>query len=84
MAWRLVSLYREDEFAIMSDTSLRIKLRAGLTAYGMAAPLTVGSDLSDQTLTGKTYVFRGGYEHVTTDPVIRQLWLDSGFSVEVI
>jgi hypothetical protein len=80
----LVSLYREDEYVIAEGTSLRMRVHAGLTAYGNAAPLSVGADISDLIDAASTYVFRGGYEHYTDDPAIRQLWLDSGFDVETI
>lgn len=79
--WQLDDVYREDVVLAMPGTSLQYKLREGMTAYGNAAPLTVKQDPSNGDLDGKTYIFRGGRIHTTTDPAIRQLWLDSGFGV---
>lgn len=81
MAWRLVPLYEEEEY-LQEPPSLRFTLYAGKTAFGNAAPLTVKRDPSDAEITASTYVFRGGHVHETTDPAIRDLWLNSGFSVE--
>lgn len=79
--WQLNDVYTEVVYLAMPDTSLQYKQREGQTAYGNAAPLTVKQDPSEADLAGKTYVFRGGRIHTTTDPAIRQLWLDSGFTV---
>lgn len=84
MAWQLVPPYIEVEYQLQPGTALRARMREGLTAYGDAAPLTTAQQPSQETLDAATYVFLGGYEYITTDPVIRQLWLDSGFSVVVV
>lgn len=81
MAWRLVPLYEEEEY-LQEAPALRYRLRAGKTAFGNAAPLTVKRDPSDAEITASTYVFRGGHVHETSNPAIRDLWLNSGFSVE--
>lgn len=81
--WQLDDIYREVILLADPTTALQYKQREGMTAYGNAAPLTVKQDPSEADLAGKTYVFRGGRIHTTTDPVIRQLWLDSGFGVTV-
>lgn len=81
MAWRLVPLYEEEEY-LQEAPGLRFRLRAGKTAFGNAAPLTVKRDPSDAELTSSTYVFLGGHVHETTNPAIRDLWLNSGFEVE--
>jgi len=81
MAWRLVPLYEEEEW-LQEPPALRFRLRQGITAYGDAAPLETGRELSDEILTSSTYVFLGGHVHETSDPAIRDLWLNSGFSVE--
>lgn len=80
MAWRLVSLYEEEEY-LQEGPGLRYRLRAGKTAFGPGAPLTVKREPSDAEL-NSTYVFLGGHVHETTDPAIRDLWLNSGFEVE--
>lgn len=80
MAWRLVPLYEEEEY-LLEAPSLRYRTRQGKTAFGGSAPLTVKREPSDAELSS-TYVFLGGHVHETTDPAIRDLWLDSGFSVE--
>lgn len=82
--WQLNDIYREVVVLADYGTALQYKLRDGMTAYGNAAPLTVKQDPSETDLAGMTYVFRGGRIHQTTDPVIRQLWLDSGFGVTVV
>lgn len=79
--YRLEPIYVEVVHIASRGTELEYKLREGVTAYGNAAPLSTKRDPSNNDLAGKTYVFRGGREHTTTDPAIRQLWLDSGFSV---
>lgn len=84
MAWHLVDVYREVTHLAQGGTALQYKQRDGLTAYGNAAPLTVAQDVPEHLISAATYVFRGGYRHTTTDPAIRDLWLDSGFSVEEI
>lgn len=81
MAWQLVPPYIEVEYALKSGTSLRARMREGLTAYGDSAPLTTAQQPSQEILDSVTYVFLGGYEYITDDPVIRDLWLDSGFEV---
>lgn len=81
MAWRLVPLYEEEEYLI-EPPALRFRQRCGKTAFGDAAPLTVKREPSDEELTSSTYVFLGGHVHETTDPAVRDLWLNSGFSVE--
>lgn len=81
MAWRLVPLFDEEEYLIEAP-SLRVRLYPGKTAYGNSAPLSVTRDPSDAQLSS-TYVFLGGHVHETTDPAIRDLWLASGFEVEV-
>jgi len=81
MAWRLVPLYEEEEH-LQEVPGLRYRLRQGITAYGDAAPLSTGRELADEVVTASTYVFLGGHVHETTDTAIRDLWLDSGFSVE--
>jgi hypothetical protein len=81
MAWRLVPLFEEEEY-LQEAPSLRFRLRPGVTAYGDGAPLSTGRDLSDEILTSNTYVFLGGHVHETSDPAVRDLWLDSGFEVE--
>lgn len=80
MAWRLVPLYEEEEW-LLAPPSLRYRTRQGRTAYGEAAPLSVTREPSDAQLSS-TYVFLGGHVHETTDPDIRDLWLNSGFQVE--
>jgi hypothetical protein len=80
MAWRLVPLYEEEEYLIAAP-SLRYRQRQGKTAFGESAPLTVKREASDAEL-HSTYVFLGGHVHETTDPAIRDLWLNSGFEVE--
>ncbi len=80
MAWRLVPLY-EEEVYVQEAPGLQFRLRAGRTAFGEAAPLTVKREPSDAELSS-TYVFLGGHVHETTDPEIRDLWLNSGFEVE--
>lgn len=84
MTYRLVDIYREVTHLAEDYTSLQYRLRDGLTAYGNAAPLTVGQDVPLHVLEGVTYVFRGGYIHETEDTAIRDLWLASGFDVEEI
>jgi len=79
--WRLNDVYTEVTYLAQPGTSLQYKLREGATAYGNAAPLTVKADPANTDTDGKTYVFRGGRIHETTDPAVRQLWLDSGFGV---
>lgn len=81
MAWRLVPLY-EEEIYLQEPPALQFKLRAGKTAFGNAAPLTVKREPSDAELSSSTYVFLGGHVHETTSTAIRDLWLDSGFEVE--
>ncbi len=83
MAWRLVSLFEEETY-VQEPPSLQFKLRAGVTAFGDAAPLATKREPSDDELTSSTYVFLGGHIHETDDPAIRDLWLASGFEVEVI
>lgn len=78
---RLKDLYLTTPYPLAGDAQAYV-LREGLTAYGNAAPLTVKRDPSNADLAGKTYVFRGGYVHETTDPVVIQVWIDSGFEVE--
>jgi hypothetical protein len=80
MAWRLVPLYEEEEY-VQEWPGLRYRTRAGKTAFGEAAPLTVQREPSDEQLSS-TYVFLGGHVHETTDTAIRDLWLASGFEVE--
>lgn len=82
--YRLGDLYREVTYLAKDRTSLQYKHRDGLTAYGNAAPLTVGQDVPEHILRDVTYVYRGGYVHLTESEEIRQLWLDSGFDVEVV
>lgn len=82
MAWRLVDVYREVTHLAQDGTALQYKLRDGLTAYGNAAPLTVGQDVPEHIISAATYVYRGGYVHTTTSTAIRDLWLASGFTVE--
>lgn len=84
MTFRLVDIYREVTHLAQAETSLQFKVRDGLTAYGNAAPLTVGQDVPEHVLNGVTYVYRGGYVHTTEDTAIRDLWLASGFDVETI
>ena len=81
MAWRLVPLYVEEEH-LQEPPGLRYRLRQGLTAFGNTAPLTVKQDPSDAEITASAYVFRGGHVHETNSSAIRDLWLNSGFSVE--
>ncbi len=81
MAWRLVPLYEVEEH-LLEAPSLRTKFYPGRTAYGEGAPLSVTRDPSDEQL-NSTYVFLGGHVHETTDVAIRDLWLNSGFEVEV-
>ncbi len=78
---RLKDLYISTPYPLAGDAQ-SFTLREGLTAYGNAAPLSVKRDPSNADLEGKTYVFRGGYIHESEDPVVIQLWLDSGFEVE--
>jgi hypothetical protein len=78
---RLKDLYVNTSYVLAGDAQI-YQQREGLTAYGNAAPLTVGRDVPDTRLQGVTYVFRGGYVHETEDPAVIQLWLDSGFEVE--
>jgi hypothetical protein len=78
---RLQDLYLETPYPLAGEAQSYV-LREGLTAYGNAAPLAVKRDPSNRDLEGKTYVFRGGYIHESEDPVVIQLWLDSGFEVE--
>jgi hypothetical protein len=78
---RLKDLYVAVPHRLAGDAQSYI-LRDGLTAYGNGAPLSVKRDPSNKDLEGKTYVFRGGYVHETTDPTVIQLWIDSGFEVE--
>ncbi len=80
MAWRLVPLYETEEW-VLEYPSLRYTTRQGVTAYGEGAPLSTTREPSDEQLSS-TYVFLGGHVHETTDPAIRDLWLDSGFEVE--
>jgi hypothetical protein len=80
MGWRLVPLYEEEEY-LQEAPSLRYRMRQGKTAFGEAAPLSVTREPSDAQL-HSTYVFLGGHVHETTDPAIRDLWLNSGFEVE--
>lgn len=80
MAWRLVPLYEEEEY-LLEAPSLRYRTRQGKTAFGEGAPLTVKREPSDAELSS-TYVFLGGHVHETTDPAIRDLWLQSDFQVE--
>lgn len=84
MSWRLVSIHREVTHLAQSGTALQYKQRDGLTAYGDAAPLTVGQDVPEHVISAATHVFRGGYEHVTDSTEIRDLWIASGFEVEEI
>lgn len=81
MAWELVLPYIEVEYLLQPGTSLRTKMREGLTAWGDSAPLETGQHPSEQITSAATYVFYGGYRYVTEDPDIRDLWLDSGFEV---
>jgi hypothetical protein len=82
MTWQLLDIYREVTHLAQSGTALQYKQRDGLTAYGNAAPLTVGQDVPEHVISAATYVYRGGYTHTTDDPDIAQLWIDSGFDVE--
>lgn len=61
--------------------SAAFSVYTGKTAFGNAAPLTIKRDPSNEDLAGKTYVFRGGVYNYTSDPTVRQVWLDSGLSV---
>lgn len=78
---RLKDLYLTTAYPLAGDAQAYV-MREGLTAYGNAAPLSVKRDPSNRDLDGKTYVFRGGYVHESDDPVVIQVWLDSGFEVE--
>jgi hypothetical protein len=80
MAWRLVPLYEEEEW-VQEWPGLRYRTRSGITAFGEDAPLTTQREPSAEQLLS-TYVFLGGHVHETTDPAVRDLWLDSGFEVE--
>lgn len=82
--YRLTDVYREVTYIQQPGTSLQYKLRDGLTAYGDAAPLTVGQDVPLHLTDGKTYVFRGGYVHETTSEEVKNVWLASGFEVETL
>lgn len=82
--YQLGDIYREVTHLARDHTALQYKHRDGLTAYGNAAPLTVGQDVPLHILEDVTYVYRGGYIHITESEEIVQLWLDSGFEVEVI
>lgn len=61
-----------------------VSLYEGITAYGNAAPLTLKMSPSNDELAGQTYVYRGGIDYTTTDTVIRDLWINSGFTVETL
>lgn len=78
---RLLGLYRSVPYPLAGQAQ-SYTMREGITAYGNAAPLAVKQNPSNRDLDGKTYVFRGGYEHESEDPTVIQVWLDSGFEVE--
>lgn len=82
--YRLGDIYREVTHLARGGTSLQYIHRDGLTAYGDAAPLTVGQDVPRHITDEATYVYRGGYVHETTDEAVRTIWLASGFEVETI
>jgi hypothetical protein len=81
MAWQLVPPYIEVEYLLQKGTSLRARMREALTMWGDSAPLSTGQHPSREVTDEATYVFYGGYEYITEDEDIRDLWLDSGFDV---
>lgn len=88
MAWRLVSPTITEKYPICG--SLVVRQQLGLTVFGNDTLLYVfdgkggGVDDAGSIPFGTKFIWWGGHVNVTTDPVIRDLWLSNGFSVEVV
>jgi len=78
-AWRLVApiLYER-----MVERGIRIPRRTALTVFGDDVLLIARETPSNGDLAGKPHVFYGGYEYITFDAILKDLWVNSGFEVE--
>lgn len=78
MAWQLVHPSRVDVHPFIG--SLTVKNTVESTVYGDDSELHT---LEDGGLIpeGTQYIWRGGCQNITTDPTIRDLWLEHGYSV---
>lgn len=79
--WRLVAPILDET---LTHDGLRIPRRTGLTVFGDDTLLVAKETPSNHELAGKQHVFFGGYEYITEDATLRDLWVSSGFEVQLV
>ena len=90
MAWRLVPPQYTEKWPIQG--SLQFSITREETIFGNDTTLhrsnngsiLTGADEWGSIPFGTKYIWYGGHQNTTTDPVIRDLWLAHGFGAEVI
>lgn len=84
--WRLIPAVRTDTWAIDQRRQMgpTFSISTPLTIWGDDSGLQAAEAPASEVLDAAEYVFYGGYDHITEDRDLRDLWLASGFEVEQV